>query len=183
MEMLCIDFLNSEFRDFRGRWVEDRLYHPQWVEEFCKRWGLHVATLPDAATLKAFTTMRSSLRIMVETIARGQELSYQQLAELNSILVMTPVVRHLMRGDQQVVQYQRELIPLEKNWNWVKTEIASSFADLLAFYDLRRLKICANAHSRAVFYDESKNRTRTLCSEKCSNLLKAQRFHARHLDK
>lgn len=179
MEILCADFLNSEFRDFRGRWVKDLLYQPEWLEEFCARWGLRVAGNPDTATLDAFAQMRSLLRAMIETVATNQPLSYEDLAALNSILVATPTVRHVVRVEQG---YQLDLLPLEKNWHWVMTEIAASFAELLTEHDSRRLKICSNANCRGIFYDESKNRTRAMCSEKCSNLLKSLRFRARHAD-
>ncbi|HTD18809.1 MAG TPA: hypothetical protein VK667_04690, partial [Ktedonobacteraceae bacterium] len=38
MDALCLDFLNSEFRDFRGRWVKDQLLEAGWLEQFLIRW-------------------------------------------------------------------------------------------------------------------------------------------------
>jgi predicted RNA-binding Zn ribbon-like protein len=176
MDFLFVDFLNSEFRDFRGRWQEDRLLQPQWFADFCARRGFRLASPPDAAILADFIRARAHLRGMAEKIAGGQQLSFADLGLLNSLQVSTPVTRQLIREEQH---YRQELVPLQKDWSWVQAEIAASFAEFLTDHDLRRLKICANAHCRAFFYDESKNRTATLCSEKCSNLLKAQRFRAR----
>ncbi len=36
--------------------------------------------------------------------------------------------------------YQLEMVPLKKDWDWVQAEIAASFAHVLAYHDLRRLK-------------------------------------------
>jgi predicted RNA-binding Zn ribbon-like protein len=78
-------------------------------------------------------------------------------------------------------QYQIEVVPVRRDWRWVMGEIALSLADLLAYSDTRRLKICENPHCRGIFYDESKSRTKRYCtSDKCGNLLKLRRFRARH---
>src|SRR5579859_189040 len=177
MNAACLDFLNSEFRDFRGRWVRDELQQPQWLEQFLARWDLSLATPPNPVALAAFMALRALLRRMVETLARGQ-FSANDLAELNAIFLKSPASRCLVWNGQE---YCLELVPLKKDWNWVQAEIAASFADLAVNHDLRRLKICANANCRGVFYDESKSRTRRYCTtDKCANLLKVRRFRARH---
>ena len=42
MESMCIEFINSEFRDFRGRWVRDDLLQVGWLDQFLSRWGLQI---------------------------------------------------------------------------------------------------------------------------------------------
>jgi predicted RNA-binding Zn ribbon-like protein len=178
MDALCLDFINSEFRDFRGRWTRDDLQQPDWLEQFLSKWQLQIAS-PASAPLAELIALRSLLQHMTETLADGQ-LSDQDQAELNAILLKAPLQRQFMHTP---AGYQLVLEPLQKNWDWVMAEIAASFAHMLASHDTRRLKICANPNCRWIFYDDSKSRTRRYCTpDKCANLLKVRRFRARHKD-
>lgn len=180
MDTLCVDFINSEFRDFRGRWVRDDLQQPGWLEQFLVKWGLQIDRPPDGATLTTLVTLRTLLRTMIEALAEGQITDHDQAA-LNAILLKMPLSRHLIKDTEG---YRLEMVPLKKDWDWVQAEIAASFAHLLAYHDPRRLKICANTNCLGVFYDESKSRTKLYCTaDKCANLLKARRFRARHKNK
>lgn len=177
MDALCLEFVNSEFRDFRGRWVEDRLQKPEWREQFLMRWGLRMDTSPDMATLAALVALRMTLRQMIEAIMKGT-LADSDIVALNRLLLANPVSQQLTRDERG---YHLELVPLQKDWDWVQAEIIASFASVLEDYEPQRLKICENAHCRWIFYDESKSRTRRYCTNNiCGNLMKSRRFHARH---
>jgi predicted RNA-binding Zn ribbon-like protein len=176
MDVLCLDFINSEFRDFRGRWVRDDLQQPAWLEQFLGKWGLQTGSLPDAEVLVRLVALRTLLRRMVESLAAGQ-IASADMTELNSLLRKVFFSRSLVHAGES---YQVEMIPLQRDWEWIQAEIAASFAHVLADCDVRRLKVCANDHCRWVFYDESKSRTRSYCTaDKCANLLKVRRFRAR----
>ncbi|TMD69784.1 MAG: hypothetical protein E6I91_01240 [Chloroflexi bacterium] len=177
MDAICLDFINSEFRDFRGRWVRDDLQQPGWLEQFLVKWGLRVDQPPDAETLTTLIALRTLLNSMIEALVEGQIADHDQAA-LNAVLLKMPLSRRLMKDREG---YKLEMVPLKKDWDWVQAEIAASFAHLLAYQDPRRLKVCANSNCRWVFYDESKSRTRLYCTpDKCANLLKARRFRVRH---
>ena len=177
MDMMCIDFINSEFRDFRGRWVRDDLQQPGWLEQFLVKWGLQVDRPPDGAVLTTLLELRALLRSMIEALVEGQ-IADHDLAMLNAFLLKMPLNRRLVQGAEG---YRLEMVPLKQDWDWVQAEMAASFTQLLAYQDPRRLKICANTYCRGVFYDESKSRTKLYCTpEKCANLWKARRFRARH---
>jgi len=176
MDTICLDFINSEFRDFRGRWVRDDLQQPGWLEQFLVKWGLQVDRPPDAAMLTTLVALRTLLRSMIESLVEGQIADYDQ-ASLNAVLLKMPLSRRLAKDTGG---YRLEMVPLKNDWDWVQAEVCASFAHLLAYRDPRRLKICANPNCRWVFYDESKSRTRLYCSpDKCANLMKARRFRAR----
>jgi len=176
MDTICLDFINSEFRDFRGRWVRDDLQRPGWLEQFLVKWGLQVDRPPDAATLTTLAALRTLLRSMIESLVEGQIADYDQ-ASLNAVLLKMPLSRRLAKDTGG---YRLEMVPLKNDWDWVQAEVCASFAHLLAYRDPRCLKICANPNCRWVFYDESKSRTRLYCSpDKCANLMKARRFRAR----
>lgn len=177
MDALCLDFVNSEFRDFRGRWVKDYLQRSDWLEQFLTRWGLQVDSPPDTAPLTALVALRALLHHIIEALADGQISDHDQAA-LNAILLKVPLHRRMMKYAEG---YRLEMVPLKKDWDWVQAEIAASFIHILVFHDPRRLKVCANTNCRWVFYDDSKSRTKRYCTpDKCANLVKVRRFRARH---
>ncbi len=176
MDRLCLDFLNSEWGDFRGRWREDRLLQPAWLEEFLERWNLRMADPVSPAIVDALVELRTLMRRIVGTLPAGNPSS-DDLNALNAILLNAPSIRRLVWGGEK---FELEMVPLARDWRWVMAEIAASFADLLAKHDSKRLKICENPNCRWIFYDESKSRTRRWCTNnKCANLWKVRRFRAR----
>jgi predicted RNA-binding Zn ribbon-like protein len=177
MDTLCLDFINSEFRDFRGRWVRDDLQQQGWLEQFLARWGLQIENQPDAATMAALIALRTLLRHMIETLADGQ-IAEDDRTMFNAILLKSPFNRSLERD---VEGYRVAILPLKKDWDWVQAEIADSFAHMLIAHEPGRLKLCANFNCRWAFYDDTKSRTRRYCtSDKCANLMKARRYRIRH---
>ena len=74
MEMACLDLINSEFRDFRGRWLRDDLLQAGWLEQFLDRWSLQIAMLPDSDILAVFV----ELRVLLLGIEAKSELQYQK---------------------------------------------------------------------------------------------------------
>ncbi|HLZ62569.1 MAG TPA: ABATE domain-containing protein [Ktedonosporobacter sp.] len=177
IDILCLDFLVSEWHDFRGRWVDDLLLKPEWVEEFVQEWKLWVESPPTPAIQEQLLALRSLIRRMVEALQDGA-VADEDLRELNKIMQSVPHVSQLLWDGEK---FQLEAVAVERDWNWVMAEIATSFAELLAHGDRRRLKVCENEHCRTIFYDESKSRTRRYCTNtKCGNLWKLRRFRARH---
>ena len=176
MDALYLDFVNSEFRDFRGRWVRDELEQPGWVEAFLLKWGLEVESPLDATTQTSLVALRSLLSRGIEALPEEGQMVEQDQDALNAVLLKVPLRRHLKKESQR---YQVEMVPMQRNWDWVQAEIVASFVDFLVSHDTRRLKMCANPNCRWVFYDESKSRTKQYCtSEKCANLMKIRRFRA-----
>src|SRR5437879_3800895 len=115
METLCLDFINSEFRDFRGRWVRDDLQQPGWLEQFLVKWELQVDRPPDAATLTALVALRTLRRSLIDALAEGQSADQEQAA-LNAILLKVPLSRYLVKD---TAGYRLEMVPLKKDWDWV----------------------------------------------------------------
>jgi len=173
---LCLEFLNSEWGDFRGRFRRDQLEQPAWVQDFLKRWGLEVAEPFTAEHLKALVDLRSVLRQIFETLPAG-EPPREALDALNRILLGVPPVRRLVWSPER--GYELEEAPAVKDWRWVMTEIAAAFADLLVNSEKKRLKVCQNPYCRGYYYDDTKSGTQRWCIPQCANLWKARRFRAR----
>lgn len=176
MDSLCLDFLNSDWRDFRGRWREERLLQPEWLEEFLTRWNLQVTEPISPRILNDLLELRTLMRRIVESL-RAKSSAVEDLDTLNSLLHDTPFVYRLLWHNGE---YRMEAVPLTRDWRWVMAEIVTSFADLLVRHDSRRLKICENPYCCGIFYDESKSRSKRWCTnDKCANLWKVRRFRTR----
>lgn len=175
-ELLCLEFINSEWGDFRGRWRKDYLLQPEWLQEFQGKWRLEIGSAPTQDELQALIALRSLMRRIVASLPSGGP-DEEELQLLNAIFQESPSMRRLA---WQAEAFKLDIEPLVRDWKWVMAEIADSFADVLAYGDLQRLKICENPHCRRIFYDETRSRTKRWCTnEKCGNLWKLRRFRAR----
>lgn len=177
MDAMFLDFLNSDWHDYRGTGhSEDRLEDGAWVRQFLARWGLSSEAELSVAERAELGALRTRLRRMVETLEAGQTLDAADLRALDETLATAPLVRRLSGGPDTL---QLGLTPLQRTWAWVRGEIVASFVEMLSHGDTQRLKICENADCRWVFYDESKSRTRRWCEPECGNLIKVRRFRER----
>ncbi len=180
MDALCVDFINSEFRDFRGRWIRDDLQQPGWMEQLLAKWEIQVDQPLDTTTLAILVSLRTFLRSMIEQLPKGN-ITDEDQEVLNATMLKMPLYGYL---EKDIHGYNLKMVPLKQDWNWVQAEIVASFAHILAYHDPMRLKICANSYCRGIFYDESKSRTKQYCTpEKCANLWKARRYRERHKNK
>lgn len=169
-----VDLLNSEEWDTYGRrtdWLND----PSWLPFFLKQWQFDTPHRASFPTLK-FERLREVLRKSCETIVTGRAVLDTELHELNAALNVT--------GIQQLIRRQKrlrlEFVPRSEGWDWILSEIASSFAGQLAESDGSRIKICQNQDCRWVFYDATKGKTRRWCSDKvCGNRERVRRARAK----
>lgn len=177
MERLCLDFVNSEFHNFRGLWVRDNLQDPVWRTQWLQRWNLPVVSFPDEAILTQLIELRALLFRVVEALGQHESITETDLAMLNACLCRTSFMYQITRAGQG---YHLACVPGELDWNWVQSEIIADFLTLLTESDPQRLRICANRLCLWIFYDETRSHTRRYCStNKCANLLKLQRFRAK----
>jgi predicted RNA-binding Zn ribbon-like protein len=207
MNLMFIDFVNSEWYDGHGR-LNDRLLKPQWLSAFRRRWGsgghrtsaldeedAHPYFRPENGplektppsarssgprrrTLEELHALRSLLRGIVETVAAEREIPTGQIKQLNAFLEKADV-RHRMK--ESAGELRLETIPLVDDDEALVGTIALSAAEFFVLGDRQRLKICVNSGCRWVFYDNSKNRSRRWCdSNLCGNLFKVRRYRSRH---
>jgi len=180
MELLFADFLNSDWRDWRGSGRrEDRLDKPEWLAWFLQRWALEAAVPLDADTRAQLGVLRDRMRAITEALIDGRPFGDADIAALNR--AMEPLISHprLVPGD---TGFRFEQAFSVHGWPLAIGLIARSLAELLADGDRsHRLKICANDDCRWIFVDESRNRTKRWCDDKCcGNLMKVRAFRARN---
>jgi predicted RNA-binding Zn ribbon-like protein len=121
--------------------------------------------------------LRALLRRLVTLAAGGEPLSREDLAELDEFVGAATFSRRLAVARDTV---SVALEPVVRDWRWVLSELATSFAELVEANADGRLKLCANAECRWAFYDETKNRRRRWCGHaSCGDLDKVRRFRER----
>jgi predicted RNA-binding Zn ribbon-like protein len=206
MDLLFIDFVNSEWYDGHGR-LNDRLLKPQWLSAFRRRWfsgrrssapdeeDAHPYFRPESGpleeappsarssgpgrrTLEELRALRTLLRGIVEKAAADRKIPTGEIKQLNAFLEKADV-RHRMK--ESAGELRLETIPLVEDDEALVGSIALSAAEFFDSDDRQRLKICGNTGCRWVFYDNSKNRSRRWCdSDLCGNLFKVRRYRSRH---
>ncbi|GHO42852.1 CGNR zinc finger domain-containing protein [Ktedonospora formicarum] len=184
METLVLDFLNSDWHDYRGSGrSEDYFLRVDWRKQFLANWHLDVdAEALDEATLRSLISLRTLLWDIALRMARGEQLADEDIVQLRPFLQSSAVQRDLIKDESG--RWQLGLEPLKKDWLWVQSEIATSFIELVTRHDPLRIKTCANGDCGWIFYDSSKNRSRRWCAGyACGNVMTVRRYRARHAQK
>ena len=168
-----VDLANSEQWDGFGR-LTDHLSNPQWLALFLRHWDIRPRSTR-ALSRKGIVQLRSVLRSIAEKLAAAKKLDSGDLDAINSALDV-PVRQEIERRGSHL---HKRLVPLRRDWPWVRAQIAASLADMLAGHRQDRLKICANPGCRWVFYDLTKGNTRRWCDDRrCGNRDRVRRARA-----
>lgn len=183
MEWLCLDFINSDWRDWRGSGKrENRLEKQEWLEWFTQTWELNVPIPVGEDISRSLLQLREHMRSIVETVVAGGAVKEADLDALNQALALAPA--HMRVTKAEGTGYRLDSVSAVEGWPFVMGQIAGSFAELLTSQDVQRIKICDNEDCRWVFFDESRNRARRWCDDKmCGNLMKVRRFRERQKEK
>ncbi|MGO0060693.1 CGNR zinc finger domain-containing protein [Brevibacillus fluminis] len=178
MEWISLDFLNSDWRDWRGSGRrENRLEKAEWVEWFLAKWDLP-AELSGMRDVRDLTLFRERLRTIVEYTVAGEPLRDADIVFFNEALQPYSSYPQLSRTENGL---QLTRVSALNGWPYVTARIALDLAELLAKGDLRRLKMCDNPDCRWFFYDQSRNRAARWCDDKCcGNLMKVRRFREKN---
>jgi predicted RNA-binding Zn ribbon-like protein len=123
--------------------------------------------------------LRSVLRQLADTVSAGRPLSTRQLAAFNAIVGRAPVRARLELGPDG--GYVVDFTPVAGDWlDRAERELAGSFSSMLRRQHPPRIKVCDGPDCDAVFYDESRSRTRRWCdSRRCGNRARVRRFRQR----
>ena len=179
MDVLCLDFLNSEWYDGQGG-LEDRLLLNSWRQSFLRRWKLAQGAVlggPNRTEMGSLRRLRTALREVISEIAAGERPSGGSIECINAFLRKRSACRVLVKARRN---YDLRILPGRQSWEWVMIQIAASTADLLVHGDLLRIKVCANDGCRWAYYDRSKGRTRRWCGSRlCGNVDRVRRFRLR----
>lgn len=183
MDLLWCDFINTEWRDWRGgSRHQEKLSDEPHMKRLLDKWGLD-APLPLAGEeLAALQEFRAALRRMAEAVSQGLVLDTADVELLNRCLSSGPTVRRFAveAGEKDAAVYRLETRPAGSGWEQAAAEVAASFAGTLAERDPARIRICGNADCGWVFYDDTRSRTKRYCEDSaCGNLMKVRRFRSK----
>ena len=179
MEPLWAELINSDWHDYLGQGRdEDRLASPAWLVEFLSKWDVPARQVASRATRLRLRKLRVLLSRLALELYGGKALSVSDLGELNGFLDRDSVVRQVQRHRDG---YSLHHTSVKGGLNAVLSEIAASFADMLANGDPTRIRVCENPDCRWFIYDRSKNRSRRWCEGPtgCGNLIKVRRHRER----
>lgn len=179
MDLLCLDFMNSDVTDALGSGERtDRLRDEEWVTRFLARWTLGEPGGMGRASLATLHELRAAMWSVLEAQLADGELPDDALAAIDSSLG-GPTLRRFLKSNRG--SFTVDVEPSRHDWAFVASEIAVSFVELLRTHDLHRVKLCGNPDCKWVFLDESKNRSRRWCADSCGNLVKVRRFRQKKM--
>lgn len=177
MNALWIDFVNSDWRDYRGSGRrQDRLEDPRWLRRFLDEWDLGRLDAGCPEHRSSLRRLRSLLQRVIQTIIEGSRPRQRDLTALNRWLTSRPV-RTRLASEQGAFRLQ--LVPTARGLEAICFAIVASFAEFLVEGDPSRLRICENPDCGWVFYDRTRSRTRRWCHNACGNLIKVRKFRQR----
>ncbi|WP_310500708.1 ABATE domain-containing protein [Paenibacillus qinlingensis] len=176
--MLWDDFMKSDYHDWRGSGhSEDRLDKPGWLEQWLAIHNLPYPGTPSAKEFDELRQLRGHIRRIVEKLTVSESADPANLEGLNRALSGGPMYLRIAESDSD---FRLESIPLQAGWSRIGAAVATSFGRILTDCEPSRLRICENSDCLAIYYDETRNRSKRFCDDKvCGNLMKVRRFRAR----
>lgn len=184
----CLDFVNTEFTEQRGRRIDSLRSFPDLIDWLGESRLLNRAQLQNAPNLwgsghaveRAFQdalALRKALLAMAEKLATRRPVPRESLEAINKTIEKRParVLRARSSGRFE------EMTRLDLNEpEQLMVPIAQSASDLLCHGDLALVKRCANPACGVFFYDTSKNHTRRWCSTTaCGNRMRVAAHYRR----
>lgn len=121
--------------------------------------------------------LRALLRELAETVDTGSALSAAQLRRLNDVIGRLPVRAQLEAVDGG--GYLVDFAPVGgDDLDQLERDLTGAFVSMLRRAHPPRVKVCPGCG--AVFYDESRSRTRPWCdSRTCGNRHRVRRYRRR----
>lgn len=186
-ERLWLDFVNTDEAAHGVDALRDFLTLVQWLEaahviDGDRVVGMHRRALQQpagaAAALVDARRVRSALRALAERGGIMPQARADALGEINRVLGRSAGTRRVeLRADGT---FARAFVPGGDAFAGLMIPIVESAADALILGELPRVRRCADARCRRVFYDGTKNAGRRWCDmATCGNRAKAARHRAR----
>jgi predicted RNA-binding Zn ribbon-like protein len=176
---LWLDLLNSDWHDFRGGGKhEDRLFNDVWLKNFLLPWQGSLKATPLPKIQAKLKDLRCLLRRMAEDFSKQKPLGKMDLERLNDVLGNSPEIKKVVpSGRSYALKHEMKTSGIHS----ILAELAHSFAEILAFGEPERIKICRNPDCLWIFYDNSKNHSRKWCENAtgCGNMMKVRMFRAK----
>lgn len=174
MECLSLEFINSRWYKTHKPF-EERLSDAQWLTAFCEKWQLPQLDASEE-TVSALFALRAFLSQAATEMCRTGMLPEAHLETLNGYLRAADV-HPVLRAEQS--GFRLDTVSPSDSVRVAIHQIALSFAQLLAEYSPRHLKLCGNPECGWIFYDDTKGHTKKWCDNTCASLMKVRKHRAR----
>lgn len=172
MDLLCLDFINSQWYKTH-KIFKELLEDENWLKEFYKKCGLPATDIPNKEIIDTLLELRSFLSRVTNDLCTQKTISLEAINKINEYLTSFSFCKVLKKENEK---YYLTTIPNKSDLNCIIFEITSSFVEMITEYQKERIKLCENPECKWIFYDESKSHTRKWCDNTCATLMKVRRF-------
>ncbi|WP_032075981.1 CGNR zinc finger domain-containing protein [Clostridium drakei] len=172
MELLCIDFINSQWYKTH-KVFKELLKDEKWFKNFCLKWNLSITYMPNKEMIDTLLGLREFLSYVTNNLCTKKTIDLKDINKINEYLKAFSFYKMI---EKEKDSFSLKTIPVKSDLSFILFEIISSFAELITKYDIQRIKLCENPECGWIFYDESRNRTRKWCDNTCATLIKVRRF-------
>lgn len=178
MDDLWFEIVNSNWRGYSQRNLQqDHLLESHWIEQVLHENNIQIELPLSVEAIEAIQSLRTTMQNMVEFFSTGSSPSEEDIATLNAYLAMTPTIIQLKFKD---TQYLLKQVPLQSDWHWFLREVAASFVTFITSHNPTWIKRCGNPNCRWTYYDESHQKNRRWCNDRCANLMRVRLFRETH---
>lgn len=167
MKNLALEFINTQYYLNNKPFVE-KLREEQWTICFSRKYNFSRSLFRDIDRL---IYLRTIFHSVLKNAIKEQKISEDFIDELNEYLSKIQIRQ---KGILENNQINLIYLPKIKETDLLYHIIINSFIDLMNHINTDRLKICQNEECSWIFYDESKNKSRKWCSNKCASLIKVR---------
>lgn len=169
MENLALDFINTN--NYLNNIPScEKLRDEQWKVFFSQKYNFSPTLFKDIDRL---INLRNVFYSILINIIKEQKIPDSFLEELNEYLSRIQI-KQKATIENNLIKFS--YLPITKDSDQLYHVIVISFIDLLNEINSNRLKICQNEKCGWIFFDESKNKSRKWCSNKCASLIRVRNY-------
>lgn len=178
MSDLWFEVVNSNWQGYSQRNLQqDQLLEPNWIEQLLNENNIQLALPLSTEAVDAIRSLRTTMQNIVEAFSAGSNPSEEDLAILNAYLATASTILQLEKKENV---YLLKQVPLQADWHWLVREIAASFVTFITSHNPAWFKRCANPNCHWIYYDESRQKNRRWCNDRCANLMRVRLFRETH---
>lgn len=174
MNELWYEIVNSNWKGYTKENLQpDQLLQPNWIQNILKQRDIHITLPLSTEAINELQSIRTIMQSMIEAFSTGHAPSDEDVSALNIYLAKVPAILQLEKKEK--VFLLKEL-PLPSDWHWLLREVVASFAMFITSHNPACIKRCSNPDCRWVYYDESRQKNRRWCNDRCANLMRVRQF-------
>jgi len=158
----------------------DPLEDPEFIKMFTQKLTGENLEEGAEALCESLTILRGKLFPVIQDLQQGRFDEGETLKILSEYIGRSKGIRKVLLEDTGEEMVPKLVFEPEKvDEAYVLSEFATMWYILLFEKDRTRIHICELPDCACLFIDESKNRSKRHCTEKCSNVMKMRRHRGK----